>query len=102
MISCSFGHTFLVELEKEKHKYRSIHKIIPEKQYEFLKEESKVLDRIPRLHIWKQIFSQNPVLYVLNSNLKSITKGWKSTKELTINGSWKGLRFMMVNLVEIF
>ena len=48
-----------------------------------------MLDRIPRLHILKQIFSQNPMLYTLNSNVESVTKGWKSTKKLIINGSWK-------------
>ena len=76
-------------LRKEKHKYRAIHKAIQEKKYEFLKEESKVLEKIPRLHILKQIFSQNPILYVLNANVNCFTKGCKSTKELIINGSWK-------------
>ena len=74
---------------KERHKYRAIHKVIQEKKYEFLKEESKVIEKIPRLHILKQIFSQNPILYILNSNVNCFMRGWKSTKELIINGSWK-------------
>ena len=48
-----------------------------------------MLNKVARLHILKQIFSQNPMLYELNSNTKLITKGWKSTKELIKNGSWK-------------
>ena len=66
-----------------------MHKIIQEKKYDFLKEGTKVLDKIPRLHILKQIFSQNPTLYESNSSRKSTAKGWKPTKELIKNGSWK-------------
>ena len=84
LISLPFGDAYLENLRKEKHKYRTINKIIQETKYDFLKEESKVLDRIPRLHILKQIFSQNPMLYILNSNVKSVTKGWKSTKNLLL------------------
>ena len=47
---------------KERHKYRAIRKVIQEKKYEFLKEESKVIEKIPRLHILKP----NPILYILN------------------------------------
>ena len=89
LISLPFGHPYLENLRKEKHKYRAIHKVIQEKKYELLKEESKVIEKIPRLHILKQIFSQNPILYILNSNVNCFTRGWKSTKELIINGSWK-------------
>ena len=35
------------------------------------------------------MFSQNPMLYELNSTTKFISDGWKSTKELIKNGSWK-------------
>ena len=77
-------------------------KIIQEKKYNFLKEETKVLDKIPRLHILKQIFSQNPTLYEVNSNTKSTTKGWKSIKELIKNSSWKLLQFKMDSLMGIF
>ena len=65
LISLPFGHPYLENLRKEKHKYRAIHKVIQEKKYEFLKEESKVIEKIPRLHILKQIFSQNPILYII-------------------------------------
>ena len=83
-------HLYLDDLRKEKHKYRSIHsQVIQEKKYEFLKEESKVIENIPRLHILKQIFSQNPMLYELNSTTEFISASWKSTKELIKNSSWK-------------
>ena len=61
-------------LRKEKHKHRAIHKAIQEKKYEFLKEESNVLEKIPRLRILKQIFSQNAILYVLNAKVNCFTK----------------------------
>ena len=89
LISLPFSHPYLEELRKEKHKYRVIHKIIQEKKYDFLKEESKVLEKHPRLNVLKQIFSQSSMLYELNATAKFITTGWKSTKELTKNGSWK-------------
>ena len=89
LISLPFGPPYLEELRKEKHKYRAIHKTIQEKKYDFLKEESKVLKKHPRLNVLKQIFSQRPMLYELNSTTKFITTGLKSTKEFIKNGSWK-------------
>ena len=89
LISLPFGRPYLEDLRKEKHKCRAIHKVIKKKKYDFLKEESKVLQKLPRLKILKQIFSQNPMLYDLNSNTKFIWTGWKSTKELIKNGSSK-------------
>ena len=84
-----YGHPYLKKLRKEKHKYRDIHKVIQRKKDDFLKEESKVIENIPRLNILKQIFSQIPILYELNSNAKLISSGWKTTKELIKNSSWK-------------
>ena len=43
----------------------------------------------PRMHVLKQILGQSPMFYILNSTIISITKGWKSTKEQILNGSWK-------------
>ena len=80
MISLPFGHPYLEELRKQKH--RAIHKVIQEKKYDFLKEESKVLQNHPRFDVLKQLFSQNAMLYELNSTTKFISTGWKSTKEL--------------------
>ena len=54
-----------------------------------MEKESKVLESIPRLNILKQIFAQIPVFYELDSNTKFISSGWKTTKELIKNGSWK-------------
>ena len=85
-----FGHPYLENLIKEKHKYRAIHKVIQEKKYEFLKEKSKSAEKIPRLHTLKQIFSQNPILYILNSNVNCFARGSKSNKEnllLTVAGN---------------
>ena len=89
IISLPYGHPYLEKLRKEKHKYRDIHKVIQRKKDDFLKEESKVIENIPRLNILKQIFGQIPILYELNSNTKFILSGWKTTKELIKNGSWK-------------
>ena len=58
------------------------------KKDDFLKKESKVLQSIPRLNILKQIFTQIPILYELDSNTKFILSGWKATKELIKNDSW--------------
>ena len=88
LISLPFGHPYLEELRKEKQRHRAIHKVIQEKKYDFLKEESKVLQNHPRLNVLK-IFSQNPMLYELNSTTKFISTGWKSTNELIKNGRWK-------------
>ena len=84
-----YGHSYLEKLRKEKHKYRDIHKVIQRKKDDFLKEESKVIENIPRLNILKQIFGQIPILYEVNSNTKFISSGWKTTKEFIKNGSWK-------------
>ena len=84
-----FDHPYLEELRKEKHKYRHIHKFIQRKKDDFLKEESKIIGKIPRLNILKQIFGQIPILYELNSDTIFILSGWKTTKELIKNGSWK-------------
>ena len=55
--------------------------MIQSKKDKFLKEESKVIQKIQRLNILKQIYSQIPLLYELNSDTKFITSVWKTTKE---------------------
>ena len=89
LISLPYGHPYLEDLRKEKHKYRAIHKFIQEKKYDFLKEESKVLEKIPRLNVLKQSFSQNSMLYGLNSTTNFLSTRWNSTKELIKNDSSK-------------
>ena len=89
VMSLPYGHPPLENLRKEKQKHRSIHKKIQEKKYKFLKEESKAVEKNPRLQVLKQIFNQSPMFYNLDSTIISITKGWKSTKEQILNGSWK-------------
>ena len=90
LVSLPYGHPYLEELRKEKHKYRDIHKVIQTKNDNFKKKESKVTESIPRLNILKQIFAQTPILYELNSDTEFISSGWKTTKELKAkNGSWK-------------
>ena len=64
-------------------------KLFKQKKKDFLKKESKVLESIPRLNILKQIFTQIPILYELDSNKRFILFGWKTTKELVKDGSWK-------------
>ena len=78
LISLPFGHPLLEELRKEKQKHREIHKLIQEKKHKFLKKESKVLEKHPRLNVLKLIFSQNPMLYELNSTTKFISTDRKS------------------------
>ena len=41
-----YGHPYLEKLRQQKHKYRDIHKVIQRKKDEFLKGESKVLERL--------------------------------------------------------
>ena len=48
-----------------------------------------MVENNPRLHVLKQIFNKSPIFYILDSTIISITKGWKSTKEQILNGSWK-------------
>ena len=52
-----------------------------------LKKENKVLESIPILNILKQIFTQIPILYELDSHTKFISSWWKATKELIKKGS---------------
>ena len=73
----------------EKQKKRLIYKKIQEKKYEYLKQESKVLNDNQRLNVLKQIFNQSPMLYKLDSKIISVKKEWKSTKEQILNVSWK-------------
>ena len=79
----------LEDLRKEKQKYSAIHKTLQDKKHDFLKQESNAIDSNPRMPVLKQIFAQSPMFYILNSTIISITKGWKSTKEQILNGSWK-------------
>ena len=89
LVSIPYGHLSLEKLRKEKHKYRDIHKVIQTKKDRFLLQESKILEGIPRLNILAQIFAQRPILYELKSDKKFLSPGWKTTKELIKNGSWK-------------
>ena len=89
IISLPCRHLSSKNVRKEKQKNRLIHKKKQEKKYEHSKEESKVLNDNQRLNILTQIFNQSPMLYKLDSKIVSVTKGWKSTKEQTLNVSWK-------------
>ena len=89
IISLPYDHPYLEGLRKEKHKYQHIHKAIQTKKDDFLKKESNVLESISRLNILKQNFAQITIFYELDSNTKFISSGWKTTKELIKNGSWK-------------
>ena len=89
IMSLPYGHPSLESLRKEKQKHRMVHKTIQDEKYNFLKQESKAIDNNPRMHVLKQIFSQSPMFYILDSTIISITKGWKSAKEQILNGSWK-------------
>ena len=75
IISLPYGHPPLENIRTEKQKNRLIHKKIQENKYEYLKEESKVLNDSQRLNILKQIFNKSPMLYKLDSKIISVTKG---------------------------
>ena len=93
-MSLPYSHPLLENLRKEKHKYRNIHTVIQRKREKFLnihtviqrkkekflKEESEVIKKIPRLDIIRQIYSQIPILYELNSATSFISPSWKITK----------------------
>ena len=101
IVSLPYGHPLLENLRKQKDKYRNIYKVIQTKKDKFLKEESKVIEKIPRLNILKQIYSQIPILYELNSDTNFISSGWNTIKEYIKNGSWKWLLFTMGSFMEI-
>ena len=94
IVSLPYGHPLLENLRKQKDKYRNIYKVIQTKEISFkrgkqLKEESKVIEKNPRLNILKQMYSQIPILYELHSDTKLILSGWRTTKEYIKNSSWK-------------
>ena len=89
IVSLPHGHPYLENLRKQEDKYRNIHKVIQTKKDKFLKEERKVVEKTPRLNILKQIYSQIPIFYELNSDINFILSGWKTTKEYIKNGSCK-------------
>ena len=66
IISLPYGHRYLENLRQEKQKYRAIHKVIQEKKYEFLKQESKSLESNQKLHVLKQMLNQSPIFYILD------------------------------------
>ena len=89
IVSLPYDYPFLENLRKQKDKYRNIHKVIHTKKDKFLKEESKLISKIPRLNILKQIYIQTPILYELNSDTKFVSSDWKTTKEYIKNSNWK-------------
>ena len=89
IISLPCGHPYLENFRQEKKNREPFIRYFKKEKYEFLKQESKSMESSQRLHVLKQIFSQSPMFYILDSTIISITKGWKSTKEQMLNGSWK-------------
>ena len=102
IISLPYSHPYLEELRKEKHKYWHTDKVIQTKKDDFSKKEIKVLESIPIINILKQIFAQIPIFYELDYNTKFISSGWKTTKELIKNSSWKWVPFTMGSFMVIF
>ena len=89
ILSLSYGHPLLEKVRKQKDKYRDIHKVIQTKKEQFLKEETKVIENIPRLNILNQIFNQVPLIYEVESETNFLKSGWNTTKDYIKNGSWK-------------
>ena len=46
IVSLPYGHPFLENLRKEKHKYRNIHTVIQKKKERILKEENAIVKNI--------------------------------------------------------
>ena len=84
-----YVHPLLENLRKEKLKYRNTHSVIQTKKKILQEKSSKVVKKISRLDIIRQIYNQVSLLYELNSDTNFITLSWKSTKEYIKNGSWK-------------
>ena len=74
IISLPYGHPSLENMRKEKQKNRLIHKKIQGKKYEYLKQESKVLNNNQRLNVLKHIFNQSSMLYKLDTKKTSVKK----------------------------
>ena len=89
ILSLPYGHPLLEKVRKQKDKYRDIHKVIQTKKEQFLKEETKVIENIPRLNILNQIFNQVPLIYELESETNFLKSGWNTTKDYIKKGSWK-------------
>ena len=102
ILSLPYGHPLLENVRKQKDKYRDIHKVIQTKKEDFLKEKTKVMEKIPSLNILNQIFNQVPLIYELDSETNFFKSGWNTTKDYIKNGCWKWLQFIMDNFMEIF
>ena len=102
ILSLPYGHPLLENVRKQKDKYRDIHKVIQTKKEDFLKEKTKVIEKIPSLNILNQIFNQVPLIYELDSETNFFKSGWNTTKDYIKNGCWKWLQFIMDNFMEIF
>ena len=81
ILSLPYGHPLLENVRKQKDKYRDIHKVIQTKKEDFLKEKTKVIEKIPSLNILNQIFNQVPLIYELDSETNFFKSGWNTTKE---------------------
>ena len=89
ILSLPYGHPLLEKVRKQKDKCHDIHKVIQTKKDQFLKEEIKGIENIPRLNILNQIFNQVPLIYELESETNFVTSGWNTTKDRIKNRSWK-------------
>ena len=89
ILSLPYGNPLPEKVRKQKDKYCDIHKVIQRKRDQFLKEETKLIENIPRLNILNQIFNQVPLVYELESETNFVISGWNTTKDYIKNGSWK-------------
>ena len=102
ILSLPYGNPLPGKVRKQKDKYCDIHKVIQRKRDQFLKEETKLIENIPRLNILNQIFNQVPLVYELESETNFVISGWNTTKDYIKNGSWKWLQFIMGSFTEVF
>ena len=90
ILSLPYGHPLLENVRKQKDKYRDIHKVIQTKKEDFLKEKTKVIEKIPSLNILNQIFNQVPLIYELDSETNFFKSGWNTTKDYIKNVAGNG------------
>ena len=81
MVSLPFGYALLKNIRKDKEKYRSnIHYKIHKKMFDFLTEESKAIRKCERSRTLRSIYSQPPLLYLLDSEVLMKITGFKLTR----------------------
>ena len=87
IVSLPFGHALLKILRKEKNNTDLT--FIVKFTKKILSEESKAVRKCERLRILISIYSEAPLLYLLDSEVLMKIRCFKLTREQILKGSWK-------------